>query len=469
MSEQGNDRLEEFFQKAASRPDVPFNEEDWKKLEARLDAHDALMAGARKPGSKIVSAVAVSVILLFTAGLVVNDHYRFIPLTPSVADENLGAEKDQAPLAPLSDINGSGVEEEAEDRNGVGPTNEISDRADKFTFQNETSAQSDIRPSSDLTSGVRTASELQSNPVGVDHAGDTDAWTKGGGNNTIAKSRNHANSANVVEIDDGQILRHFRRRSPVLVLKNKQKAIVELPGAEEVETGEAESVIREEQVSDPNDRVTMPRLSLLLSFSPDFSGTSLSQYSAPGKAFGAMIHYHIRSRWSVSAGIIKNNKQYTGKGEDYQPPAGYWNYYTNGKIPNSIYGACDVLEFPLMVQYTIRQNGKNKLLASAGTSSYVMLKESYQYQFDEPNPGARERWDSRSSSRFLLNMVNFAVAYEREVFPGFMIGVEPYVKIPIEEIGWVNLKLFSTGAAVTMRYTILRKNSAITNPSRGPD
>ena len=111
----------------------------------------------------------------------------------------------------------------------------------------------------------------------------------------------------------------------------------------------------------------------------------------------------------------------------------------------------------------------NKLLAGAGTSSYLMLKESYQYQFDEPNPGARERWDSRSSSRFLMNMVNLTIGYERQVLPGFMIGIEPYVKIPIEKIGWCNLKLFSTGASVTMRYTILRKHASVTSRSRGPD
>jgi hypothetical protein len=465
MSEQDNDRLEQFFQKAAGKPDVPFNEDDWKKLEARLDAHDALTGGVQKAGSKLVSAVAVSVILLFTAGLVVNDHYRLIPLKPSLVDEKLTPEKDQAPTSP--DIDHSPVQEEVEDLSTVGQTNDISGNGKEFSFQNESSPRRDRRPSSDLTTEVRPASPPQGTPIAV--VSDTDAWKIDAGS-TIDTNGRLANSAAVKEVEDGQILRDFTHRTPVLALKYKQKAIVELPGAEEVETGEAESVIREEQVSDQNDHVTMPRLSLLLSFAPDFSGTSLSQYSAPGKAFGAMIHYHIGSRWSVSAGVIKSNKQYTGEGEDYRPPAGYWKYYTNGKIPNSIYGACDVLEFPLMVQYTIRQNGKNKLLAGAGTSSYVMLKESYQYQFDEPNPGARERWDSRSSSRFLLNMVNLTVGYEREVFPGLMIGVEPYVKIPIEEIGWVNLKLFSTGASVTMRYTILRKKSdTITNRTRGPD
>ena len=67
-------------------------------------------------------------------------------------------------------------------------------------------------------------------------------------------------------------------------------------------------------------------------------------------------------------------------------------------------------------------------------------------------------------------MVNLSVGYERQVMPGLMLGLEPYVKIPVEEIGWTNLKLFSTGASITVRYTVLRKNNlAIPARSRPPD
>src|SRR5690606_5920204 len=38
MQEPGNDSLEEFFRKAVSRPDVPCDEADWRKLEEKLDA-----------------------------------------------------------------------------------------------------------------------------------------------------------------------------------------------------------------------------------------------------------------------------------------------------------------------------------------------------------------------------------------------------------------------------------------------
>lgn len=267
-----------------------------------------------------------------------------------------------------------------------------------------------------------------------------------------------------------KIDRELVRISPASNEGYKQKAVVELPGAEEEKTREAGAAIEEEQASDQMKHVATPRLSLLLFYAPDFSGTSLGDYSAPGRAFGVMLHYHLLNKWSISAGVIKTQKQYTGNGEEYRPPTGYWKNNTNGIIPETIDGSCSILEFPLMAQYTLHNRGKNRWLAGAGVSSYLMESESYVYYFDQPNPGAKERWDSRGSSRFLFNMVNLSVGYERQVMPGLMLGLEPYVKIPVEEIGWTNLKLFSTGASITLRYTVLRKNNlAIPARSRPPD
>src|SRR5690606_37607226 len=154
---------------------------------------------------------------------------------------------------------------------------------------------------------------------------------------------------------------------------------------------------------------------------------------------------------------IRNKKVYTGNGEDYHPPRNYWKYYTNGVIPETIDGSCEVLEFPVMIRYAVVERSRSRWNVSLGASSYLMQSESYRYRFSNPNPGAKEGWDSRASSRFLFNMVNLAVGYERQVMPGVMLGVEPYLKIPVEEIGWPKLRLFSSGLSVTLRYNFLHR------------
>ena len=490
MLEPDNDRLEEFFRKAAGKADVTFNEEDWKKLEARLDEGER-GAGGKKGMTKMTSAIVIGSLLLFTALVLLNMRYEIVgyptePSTPQVHLEDRNSEPsfptDEGPGTSSRDKNkGSVVDENRRaeknvidhprERSGLqspeGETANDNNEPDRSRVS-ENSNTSQHRSDDGEYAVNSFVQSRSSNPDGVVLRNDempAKAINDEGSSSTWIVRNDQA----VTNLDRRKIEDQLIRITPARAGKrNEQKADVMLPGAEEVDTGKAETTVKEEHASEI-EHVATPRLSLLLSFAPDFSSTS-NQYSSPGKAYGALIHYHLLRRWSISAGVIKNNKVYTGAGEDYKPPKGYWKYYTNGIIPYSIDGACDILEFPLMIQYTIAHRGKNKWLAGAGASSYLMQSESYRYNFEVPNPGAKEGWDSNRSSRFLFNMVNFTVAYERQLLPGLMAGIEPYVKIPIEEIGWSNVRLFSAGASVTLRYKIIgRKISSLPVRTRGPD
>src|ERR1700741_557393 len=66
MPEHDNDRLESFFKKVSRRPDISFNENDWKKLEARLDAKETRSSVVtRRNRNRIAGA---SIIALFLVG-----------------------------------------------------------------------------------------------------------------------------------------------------------------------------------------------------------------------------------------------------------------------------------------------------------------------------------------------------------------------------------------------------------------
>ena len=455
MPEHDNDRLEQFFRKAAGRADVSFNEEDWKKLEARLDAADAGIIVRKKSGTRVAAAVMIATAVLLSGGvwLYPDDNIQQITETQTAVQElsegiELGAANESAKESPSD-----------EDANGNVRT--------PATQSEALPGQPSQPPEYERKIGGRTPDAV----IGIADQARHDA--------EVAISPPAANEGSVGVNENGflAVLNDETIRSDLTEIstaaiaeRNKQKAFVKLPGAEEEDTNEAAATVEEEHASSQKKHVATPRLSLLLSYAPDFSSPSIAEYSAPGNAFGAVIHYHVKERWSFSAGVIKNFKQYTGYGEEYKPPKGYWKYYTNGIIPESIDGSCHILEFPVMVHYTLTRTEKNRWTIGAGASSYLMQSESYQYNFAQPNPGAKTGWDSQRTSRFLFNMVNFTVGYEHQVIPGLMIGIEPYAKIPLKEIGWSNLKLFSTGASVTLRYTILRKdNLPIPRRSRGPD
>ena len=476
MPEQDNDRLEQFFRKAAGKPDVTFNEDDWKKLEARLEAAEAGLASRKKTGNKIATAVVVGTLLFFSGALWVNSRYEFIPLAQTANPGEEPDEKITETLAGLPDTPEIGSAEIAKTNEGAKTNERASDQREILTEPQTTNNSEEHKiptaqePGETLKprDGEQLANSKQEEFIDENNHPALMSNEQAAESTGVILVRR---PENIIALENEKIFRELIQGSPVNASKIKQKAVDELPGAEEENRREARAIVREEQASDHKKHVAAPRLSLLLSFAPDFSSTSMTnEYTAPGKAFGAMIHYHIGNRWSVSVGAIKNNKTYTGSGENYRPPNGYWKHNTNGIVPSTIDGACNILEFPVMVQYTIAGNGKNRWLIGGGASSYVMLTESYQYNFEQPNPGAKEGWNSRHSSRFLFNMVNFTVGYEHQVLPGLMIGIEPYVKIPLEEIGWSNLKLFSSGASITLRYKILGKeNNSTPTQSRGPD
>ncbi len=478
MPEHDNDRLEQFFRKAAGQTEVPFDERDWKKLEARLDAEDLLKSRLKKSQAGPAVTTGVILLLLFSGALWMNYIYDFIPVR-RIAVESVkedGTSQRSSETKAVQEIQDP-VEASPRDQNARTRSN-ASGKGISPAREHESITTVESRNTQDLSgSGVirsrvaaRADEVVNSLPGEEPLNGDRDMpRDMPAANAEMAESdeKMPASWSTVAQLDDAQIRRDLTTLPPGMNERYKQKASIELPGAEEGTTSVAEPTADRKR---PERQYGAPRLSLLLSLAPDFSGTSLSRYSDPGKAFGAMVYYHITNRWSVSAGVVKSNKQYSGAGEEYHPPYGYWKNYTNGRIPNSVDGACSVLEFPIAASYTINPGKKNTWRITGGVSSYLMLDESYRYIFDEPNPGATEGWNSRGSSRFPFSIVNVAVAYEHEVFPGLRVGLEPYVKIPVSEIGWSNLKLFSSGASLTLRYALIRqKDHRLYVPGRGPD
>jgi hypothetical protein len=195
------------------------------------------------------------------------------------------------------------------------------------------------------------------------------------------------------------------------------------------------------------------RWSVGVIFSPEFSTTSLGSYSAPGASLGLRIGYQVSSRFSINTGLIRSNKKYIGKGSDYSPrnPA-YWQIRTNGVIPEEIDSRCLVYELPIGLQYDAVQTQKSRLFLSAAISSYFMISQAYDYTFDAPNPGADSGWRSSGSESYWFNIGVVSAGYERFINRSFALGIEPYLKVSLAEIGWPNIKLFSAGAYVTLRY-----------------
>jgi hypothetical protein len=461
MPERDNDRLESFFKKVSGRPDIPFNEEDWKKLEARLDAKETPSSFSRRNRNRIAGATVVAVLL--TGGLywlfqtdvtppaeVASEIKESSATTSMAGDATETLSPSQTEMEAKEEINeligAQPDESESSKRDNsqqledvVASSNSLLEASDSFYKEEKGIAQSSVVGQSGLAN--------EATQINIDEQ--------------MAQRVTDASTPLVVApiLDEGNDIQvNETKISPAVADKTKQKANL----ADSVVKEKNDVKVKDAYGSGLTEHPASPRLSLLLSIAPDFSTVAFDYYTDPGRAIGLTFHYHVKRSWSFSTGAVLSRKKYVGDGEDYTPPSGYWKSNTNGIIPETIDGTCNVLEIPIMVQYTILNKGKNRLLVGAGASSYIMLDEAYKYNFEYPNPGAKQGWSTDNKSALFFNVINVTAGFERRIFPGFMMGIEPYLKIPLEGIGWSDMKLYSAGASLTMRYIILKQKNQST-------
>jgi hypothetical protein len=245
---------------------------------------------------------------------------------------------------------------------------------------------------------------------------------------------------------------------------NKTMQKDSLPGDEMLLRNKEDSIkdINEEKAEEKPNINPVSRWSIGVVFAPEFSTTRLGRYSAPGESLGLRIGYQVTNRFNISTGIIRSTKKYEDDGYVYSPrnPA-YWQIRTNGVIPEEIKGKCLVYELPLAIQFDAIQTPKARVFISTAISSYFMATQVYDYTFENPNPGADMGWRSKESESYWFSVGMVSAGYERYINRSLAIGIEPYLKISLAEIGWPNVKLFSTGAHVTLRYRFMNRSKNI--------
>lgn len=186
-----------------------------------------------------------------------------------------------------------------------------------------------------------------------------------------------------------------------------------------------------------------------LSVSPDFSGVGLSSFSRTGTNVGVSIQYHISRRFSIVTGVIRSRKGYEVT-DGFKPYEGYWNYYPK---PNLIDGGCTVIDIPVNIRYRFVAKERNRVFVSAGVSSYLMNQEEYTFIY---SGGVNSDYEVRNQNQHYFGIFNASAGYERMLGRNWGLQIEPFVKLPLEDIGVGNLKLLSAGAFITLNYHFLK-------------
>ena len=169
----------------------------------------------------------------------------------------------------------------------------------------------------------------------------------------------------------------------------------------------------------------------------------------PGGTVGLVAEYRLTSRLRVRTGVLRSVKRYGARGSDYRPPAGYWTW----RIPvDEVDANCRILEIPLDFRYDVRLRPGYSLYASAGLTTLSMRNERYTYHYELNGEYTARTWSYPKGGTQALQMLRVAAGYERNLAPRWVLQAEPFVNIPLNGVGFGQMRLSSTGLLLGIRY-----------------
>lgn len=190
---------------------------------------------------------------------------------------------------------------------------------------------------------------------------------------------------------------------------------------------------------------------------PDMSNVKFTHTDKAGYNIGLQLGYRFSNRWSVNTGLIYTKKNYTADGKDVAK----YGWFQNPSV--NVYemdGYCHMLDIPLNVRYDFSVNNKNRYFASTGLSTYIMSRENYTYYYMYNGQEDKRNWDSKANgvgdSTYFFSILNLSAGWEHSLNKHLSLQAEPYLKLPLSQLGHAKLNLSSYGINFSLKYRIAK-------------
>ena len=187
---------------------------------------------------------------------------------------------------------------------------------------------------------------------------------------------------------------------------------------------------------------------LSLSAGPDLSFAGLGNLGKIKLIAGAGIGYTFKNKFTLRTGFYSARKIYTAESYQYHTTATTWGpNYTLDRVDAD----CRVYEIPLLLSYNFSHSARQSLFATIGISSYLMKKETYDYQYKNPSGQVyTHQWTLKDKNKHYFSVFTLSGGYQRNISKTFSIMAEPYLKIPMAGIGFGKVKLNSAGILLSV-------------------
>jgi hypothetical protein len=185
-----------------------------------------------------------------------------------------------------------------------------------------------------------------------------------------------------------------------------------------------------------------------LSAGADVSAVGIDKIGTAALQYGGGVGYNFSNGITLRTGFYAGKKLYSADSADYNPPAGWWQYYPGLKNINA---DCKVYEIPLFVSYNFKQVKNHNWFASTGISSVIMKRETYDYLYK----GAWGQYQTtrrtiENKNKHLFSVLTLSGGYTYNLNKRVAFSAEPYFKMPLTGIGFGKIKLNSAGVLFSM-------------------
>ena len=221
-----------------------------------------------------------------------------------------------------------------------------------------------------------------------------------------------------------------------------------MPAATKLQTDEYAKVVEDVKKKMKSTNNQKQGLTLSAMLAPDISYAKSSIGSKVSSNVGLLATYGISPKLSLTSGAIYANKYYNSSITGV-------NAYNQSGAPYDINAVCQVIDIPLNVNYKLLNKKGYALGVNAGLSSYLMLKEKYDYIY--PQEGSSPTVLSveyRNQNQHFLGIANLGVSVERKISPHLSIGVQPFMKLPLTGIGAGDASLKSSGVSFSLNMSL---------------
>lgn len=422
-----NDPIERLFREKAGEYDISYREEDWLKLEKKLDARDLKLYYRRR----LRWLAAASILLISLIGYYTyQNHSKLNQLAEQLNQEQRIEQRDNQPNNPGNpepqlDTLIQTPPSQQQTPGGNGSSNGETDSGMQNLAQNAVDEEPEVT--------VDENESGEAEPVFFAEAGQV-------------ISRKSLEETNFLLTSEREVLSISEPFEPA------QRAHNDLNVSDISLVADNESSGGFHLLSDDEEQVyhsARSKLAVGVVISPDLSTAgSISNFYDPGFKGGLLVEYSLGKNFSLVSGVSVSNVKYKATANEYNPPQA-WNY---GIMPDQTTAVCMVLDIPVNLKANLFNFDRSRIFASAGISSYIMLNEDYQFRYNGDAAGLQTSWSERTGSRHWLSNAGFSVGFEYDLSPKWAFRAEPHLKIPLKGVGWGDVELYSLGSFLSLNY-----------------